>query len=62
MQRDNLEKAFEEFLEREEYDQAQGAIFVLVRAAFLAGWKARENHPPAEIIPLHIHRQKEEQA
>lgn len=52
MQKDTLEQAFDEFLEREEYDAAQAAVFSLVRAAFLAGWKARESQPPAQIILL----------
>ena len=61
MQNDKFELAFSEFLEQEAYDQAQAAIFILVRAAFLAGWKARERQSPAEVIPLNLHR-KEEQA
>ena len=61
MQNDNFELAFSEFLEQEAYDQAQAAIFTLVRAAFLAGWKARESQRPAEIIPLKL-LEREEQA
>ena len=61
MQNDNFELAFSEFLEQEAYDQAQAAIFALVRAAFLAGWKARECQRPAEIIPLKL-LEREEQA
>lgn len=56
MQKDSFEQAFGNFLEREEYDEAYGAIFTLVRAAFLAGWKARESQPPAEILLLQKHR------
>lgn len=40
MQKDELEVAFSDFLEGQAYDQAEEAIFALVRAAFLAGWKA----------------------
>lgn len=35
-----FEAAFDAFLERPEYDDAQQAQFDLVRAAFLAGWIA----------------------
>lgn len=35
-----FEAAFDAFLERREYDEAQQAQFALVRAAFLAGWLA----------------------
>lgn len=34
------EKAFDEFLEREAYDEAEAALFTIVRQAFLAGWAA----------------------
>lgn len=37
---DKLEFAFSQFLERQEYDEAEAALFAIVRAAFLAGWKA----------------------
>ena len=60
MQNDNFELAFSEFLEQEAYDQAQAAIFTLVRAAFLAGWKARECQRPAEVIPLKLHKREEQ--
>ena len=53
MQNDAYEKAFDEFLERQVYEEAHEAIFALVRAAFLAGWRARESGAPAEIIPLY---------
>ena len=36
----NLEQAFSLFLERREYDEANAAIFDLVRAAFIAGYRA----------------------
>ena len=59
MQNDKFELAFSEFLEQEAYDQAQAAVFALVRAAFLAGWNARERQSPAEVIPLTLHRKEE---
>lgn len=35
-----FELSFGEFLESEEYEQAEAALFKVVRAAFEAGWKA----------------------
>lgn len=40
MQSDEFEFAFSNFLERREYDEAENALFSVVRAAFLAGWEA----------------------
>ena len=37
---DRFEQEFEAFLERREYDAAEAALFAVVRAAFLAGWRA----------------------
>ena len=37
---DRFELAFSNFLERQEYDDAEAALFSVVRAAFLAGWQA----------------------
>ena len=36
----DLEKAFGEFIDRREYDEAESALFFLVRTAFKAGWLA----------------------
>ena len=33
----DFEKAFSDFLDRREYDQAENALFSMVRIAFLAG-------------------------
>lgn len=52
MSNDFYEKAFETFLEQEVYDEASAALFSLARAAFFAGWKARESQPSAKIVPL----------
>ena len=57
-----FEKAFDNFLDRREYDQAENALFSMVRIAFTAGWKAAGGDPPppqkvftlmhkAEIVP-----------
>ena len=46
MQSGGFEKAFGDFLDRREYDQAENALFAMVRIAFLAGWKAAGGDPP----------------
>lgn len=42
----DFEEAFSSFLERKEYDEAENALFSMVRTAFLAGWKAAGGEPP----------------
>ena len=51
---DNFEKAFSDFLDRREYDQAENALFSMVRIAFAAGWKAAcgKAPPPQKILEL----------
>ena len=39
-QTDELEEAFGKFIDGMNYDRAEEALFSIVRAAFLAGWKA----------------------
>jgi hypothetical protein len=46
MMSNDFEKAFGDFLDRREYDQAENALFAMVRIAFLAGWKAAGGNPP----------------
>ena len=46
MKSDAFERAFSQFLERKEYDEAENALFSITRAAFLAGWE------PQEIVRL----------
>ena len=41
-----FEKAFSDFMDRREYDQAENALFAMVRISFLAGWKAAGGDPP----------------
>lgn len=36
----DFEKAFSDFLDRREYDEAESALFSMVRISFLAGWNA----------------------
>ena len=42
----DFERAFSDFLDRREYDQAENALFAMVRISFLAGWKAAGGDPP----------------
>ena len=46
MHSNDFEKAFDDFLDRREYDEAENALFSMVRIAFLAGWKAAGGTPP----------------
>ena len=57
MPSDTFEKAFSNFLDRREYDQAENALFAMVRISFVAGWKAAggEPPPPQKVIEL-IHK------
>ena len=51
MMSNEFEEAFSEFLDRQAYDEAESALFDVVRAAFLAGWKAAGGPTP---IPRRI--------
>lgn len=46
MHTDGFETAFGAFLERREYDEAEGALFAMVRTAFAAGWRAAGGQVP----------------
>ena len=46
MMSNDFEKAFGDFLDRRQYDQAENALFAMVRISFLAGWKAAGGDPP----------------
>jgi len=46
MQTNEFEKAYGDFIERREYDEAQNALFMVVRISFEAGWKAAGGEPP----------------
>lgn len=51
MMDNEFEAAFSCFLERHEYDDAESVLFEIVRAAFLAGWRAAGGeYPSAERI------------
>lgn len=46
MQTNDFEAAFDAFLDRHEYDDAESALFAIVRAAFTAGWLAAGGDAP----------------
>lgn len=50
----DFEKAFEMFLDRRECDQAENALFSMVRITFIACWNAAGGNPPLpqKIIKL----------
>lgn len=54
----SFEKAFSDFLDRREYDQAENALFSMVRIAFLAGWRAAGGNapPPQKVVQL-VHKE-----
>ena len=43
---DHFEGAFSDFLDRHEYDEAESALFSMVRTSFLAGWLAAGGAQP----------------
>ena len=52
----DMEKAFEDFLENPAYDEAEAALFAVVREAFLAGWTAAGGKKPEKniaVLPYH---------
>ena len=46
MESNTFEKVFSDFIDRREYDEAQNALFEMVRISFQAGWKAAGGDPP----------------
>lgn len=42
----DFEQAFGAFIDRREYDDAEAALFAMVRVAFEAGWRAAGGDPP----------------
>ena len=56
MESNEFEKSFADFLDRREYDEAQNALFSMVRTSFSAGWQAAGGKPPSphrifELLP-----------
>lgn len=52
-----FESAFDQFIDRREYDQAENALFSIVGISFTAGWLAAGGKPPKrqKVIQL-VHR------
>ena len=50
----DFEKAFGDYIDRREYDEAEAALFSLVRVCFKAGWEAAGGSPlkPQPIVRL----------
>ena len=50
----DFEQAFGDFIDRREYDQAENALFSMVRISFRAGWMAAggEAPPPQKVVEL----------
>ena len=45
MYTDEFEQSFAAFLESKEYDQAEEALFSMLRRAYAAGWRAAGGSP-----------------
>lgn len=50
----DFEKAFSDFIDRREYDQAENALFSMIRISFKAGWLAAGGDAPVpqKVIEL----------
>ena len=46
MHSNEFENAFDCFLQRKEYDDAESALFSIIRIAFRAGWESAGGEPP----------------
>jgi len=46
MEYNTFEKAFSDFIERHEYDEAQSALFDMIYISFKAGWESADGNPP----------------
>jgi hypothetical protein len=52
----DFEASFGDFIDRREYDQAESALFSMVRIAFKAGWMSAGGNPPPARKVLELHR------
>lgn len=59
MQTNDFEKAYADFIDRREYDEAQSALFSMVRTSFTAGWQAAGCDPPMPHKIFEIVQKKE---
>lgn len=63
MYTNDFEAAFEAFLDRREYDEAENYLFSMMRQAFAAGWQAAGGDPPTkarmfQLIPPAVKKEK----
>ncbi len=56
MMNNDFEKGFSDFLECQQYDEAENIMFELIRSAFIAGWKAAGGDPPGLQKFFTVHR------
>lgn len=51
----DFERAFDNFIERREYDKAENALFSMIRISFNAGWLAAggKSPEPQRIVELY---------
>ena len=56
----DFEKSFSDYLDRSEYDEAEQALFSIVRTAYKAGWNAAGGFPPQPQKFLHIIKDTED--
>ena len=63
MESNTFEKAFSDFIERHEYDEAQSALFDMIHISFKAGWESAGGNPPEPqpVIRI-IHGKQDEEA
>ena len=59
MMSNEFEAAFSAFLDQQAYDDAESALFALVRAAVLAGWNAAGGDEPQEETMFQVLRPKQ---
>ena len=59
MMSNDFEAAFSAFLDQQAYDDAEAAVFTLVRAAFLAGWSAAGGDQPQEETMFQVLRPRQ---
>jgi len=63
MESNTFEKAFSDFIERHEYDEAQSALFDVIHISFKAGGESVGGNPPEpQPVIMIIHGKQEEEA
>lgn len=54
----DFEKAFADFIDRREYDEAESALFSMIRTSFIAGWESAGGNPPKSQPIVELIREK----